>query len=97
MLTKYIITLLKHRTLNVSVKKEKKPPTISYFCPFFAEFRPRLISPVNEVLQKDGLLHVAYETDIYLYGHFSIDVSDNRIILQSSIRYLKDTKRFSSS
>ena len=68
-----------------------------FSCPFFAEFRPRLINSVSEVLQKHGLIHLAYETDTYLYGHFSIDVSDNRIILQSSIRYLKDTKRFSTS
>ena len=66
-------------------------------CTLFAEFRPRLINSVSEVLQKHGLLHLAYKTDIYLYGHYSIDVLDNRNILLSTIKYLKDTKRFSTS
>ena len=76
---------------------EKTTHHFLFSCQFFTEFRPRLINSLSEVLQKHGLIHLANETDTYLYGHFSIDVSDNRIILQSSIRYLKDTKRLSTS
>ena len=68
-----------------------------FSCTLFAEFRPRLANSVSKVLQKHELLHLAYKTDIYLYGHCSIDVLDNRNILLSTIKYLKDTKRFSPS
>ena len=41
-------------------------------------------------------LAIGNQSELYLYGHQSIDVIDNRKILLSTIKYIKDTQHFAT-
>ena len=56
--------------------------------------RATLMSSVIEILRKNNLNQLGNQLQLYLYGHDSISLTDNRNILLSTIRYIKDTKRF---
>ena len=56
--------------------------------------RATLMSSVIEILRKNNLNQLGNQLQLYLYGHDSISLTDNRTILLSTIRYIKDTKRF---
>ena len=73
---------------------------ISHFlfeCPFYAVQRVTLAVNVIDILQRKNLNHLGNQAELYLYGHPSLDLIDNRQILLSTIKYVKDTKRFSTS
>ena len=57
--------------------------------------RVALVNSVNEVLRRNNLDNPNDRVKLYLYGHFSLDILENRIILLSTIRYIKSTNRFS--
>ena len=63
-------------------------------CPFYAIQRMTLAVNVIDILQRKNLSH---KPELYLYGHPSLDLIDNRHILLSIIKYVKDTTRFSTS
>ena len=65
-----------------------------FSCPSYATQRATLMTSVNEILQKNDLDELRNQPQLYLYGHRSINYSDNRKILLSTIRYMKDTRRF---
>ena len=67
-----------------------------FSCPYYATQRATLLTSVNEILQKYNLYDLRNQLQLYLYGHHSIDYSDNRKILLSTIRFMKDTRRFST-
>ena len=67
-----------------------------FFCPRFAIQRATLITKVNEILLKNNLNHLGNQPELYLYGNDSINVADNRKILISTLKYIKDTGRFST-
>ena len=54
-----------------------------------------LVTGVNEILLKNNLNHLENQSQLYLYGHDSINYGDNRNILISTVKYIKDTRRFS--
>ena len=66
-----------------------------FFCPTFSTQRATLVTSVNEVLLKNNLSHLGNELQLYLYGHDSIDYVDNRRIIISTLKYIKDSNRFS--
>ena len=66
-------------------------------CPFYAIQRVTLAVNVIDILQRKNLNHLGNQPELYLYGHPSLDLIDNRQILLSTIKYVKDTKRFSTS
>ena len=71
---------------------------ISHFlftCPFYAAQRVNLAITVIEILQRHNLVYLGNQPELYLYGHHSIDIIDNRKILLSTIKYIKDSQRFS--
>ena len=49
---------------------------------------------VIHILQKNNLNHLANQSDLYLYGHRSLTSVDNRKLLLSTIKYIKDTQYF---
>ena len=51
-------------------------------CPFFAAQRATLAN------------HLGNQSHLYLYGHQTINFADNRKILLSTIKYIKETRRF---
>ena len=60
------------------------------------QFRELAIN-VIDILQRKNLSHLGNQSELYLYGHPSLDLIDNRQILLSTIKYVKDTTRFSTS
>ena len=66
-------------------------------CPFYAIQRVTLAVNVIYILQRKNLNHLGNQPELYLYGHPSLDLIDNRHILLSTIKYVKDTKRLSTS
>ena len=65
-------------------------------CPLFAVQRVTLAVSVIDILTRNNLNHLGNQPELYLYGHFSLDSIDSSQILLSTIKYIKDTKRFSS-
>ena len=57
--------------------------------------RVALLNSVNDVLRRNNLDNPNDRVKLYLYGHFSLDILENRIILLLTIRYIKSTNRFS--
>ena len=75
------------------------PEDINHFffsCPLYTTCRKRLITNVMIILQKYNLNHLENLSSVYLYGHRLIKFVDNRSILLSTIKYLKESRRFST-
>ena len=67
-----------------------------FSCPLYAIQRVILKLSVVNILQKNNQNHSGNQTQVYLYGHRSINPSDNKLILLATIKYIKDTQRFST-
>ena len=67
-----------------------------FVCPTYAIHRATLAVSVIEVLQNNNLNYLGNHVQLYLYGHDSISDIGNRTILLSTIKYIKDTHRFST-
>ena len=65
-------------------------------CPFYAIQRATLADSVRIVLQNNKINYLGSQSKLYLYGHQSINSTDNRKILLSTIKYIKETLRFST-
>ena len=65
-------------------------------CPFFATQRVTLACSAIYILHKNNLVHLGNELPVYLYGNNAMRDDDNKTILKSTIKYIKDTKRFSN-
>ena len=63
-------------------------------CPLFAIQRISLMTQVRSILQKNNLRNKENDPNLYLYGDSSFNIYDNKKILLSTIKYLKETKRF---
>ena len=66
-------------------------------CPLYAIQRVTLAVDVIDILQWKNLSHLGNQSELYFYGHPSLDLVDNRQIILSTIKYVKDTTRFSTS
>ena len=66
-----------------------------FSCPLFITQRTSLITTVNEIAQKNNL-HVINQPHFYLYDHHSLNDSENKKIILSTIKYIKDTRRFTN-
>ena len=67
-----------------------------FSCPNYVTPRATLTSSVINILQKNNLDYLGNQSQLYLYGHPSINSTDNRKLLLSTIKYIKDSLRFSS-
>ena len=65
-------------------------------CPSYAVQRVTLVTSVKEILLKVNLIHLKDHSNLYLYGDPSINYSDNKNIILATIKYIKDTQRFST-
>ena len=63
-------------------------------CPFYDNLRA---APVNDMIQRNSVVLPGNEIDLYLYGHPSLNDSDNNKILSCTIKYLKEIHRFNKS
>ena len=75
--------------MNVSV-------ILVFFCHFYETQRATLVTCVNGILQKYNLDDLGNQSNLYLYGHRDINLIDNRKILLSTIKYIKETRRFTT-
>ena len=67
-----------------------------FFCPSYVTQRATLATSVNEILLKNNLHNLENQSQLYLYGHEPINYAENRNILISTLKYIKDTPRFST-
>ena len=63
-----------------------------FSCSFFTIQRTSLRASVAKILQKYNLNDLINNFRLYLYGHRTINLIDNRIIFLSTIAFIKDTK-----
>ena len=63
-----------------------------FSCPLFITQRTSLITTVNEIVQKNNL-NVINRPYFYLYGHQSLNDSENKKIILSTIKCIKDTRK----
>ena len=54
------------------------------------------MNSIKATLLKGNLIHLEDHSKLYLYGDPSIRNADNKIILLSTIKYIKETQRFST-
>ena len=62
----------------------------------YATQRVTFVSSVNEILQKFNLNYLKNQLQLYLYGYASLNNTENKKIILSTIKYIKDTRRFST-
>ena len=67
-----------------------------FSCSSYPIQKAALVTSVNDILQTNNLDYLENQMQLYLYGHQSINFSDNRKILISTIKNIKDTRRFST-
>ena len=66
-----------------------------FACLQFAIHRVDLAVETTNILRQNNLLNLANNVDLYLYGHPNLTVNDNRQVLLSTIKYIKNSQRFS--
>ena len=68
-------------------------------CPFYNNSRAVMMSSVNEILLKNNLNYPANfpvnELNLFLYGLPAISSSDNCSILMATLKFIKESNRFS--
>ena len=65
------------------------------YCPFYITHRESLTSSVNDILTRNNLTIPQDPTELYLYGHPSLSISENKSILLATTSFIKSTNRFS--
>ena len=65
-------------------------------CMRFEIYRTHLIDNLNNVKERNSHLELVVNVDFLLNGHSRLSFSENKQVLTSTIKYIKDTKRFLS-
>ena len=65
-------------------------------CSYFSNQRQTLLRSVNNILQKYNVYLAFDNYRFFLYGHHLLSQADNRDILHASIKFIKESKRFST-
>ena len=68
-----------------------------FLCSFYDIQRATLLNTVIEIIRKYNLNNLGNQSNLYLYGHRSINLDENRKILLVTINYIKETRRFLTS
>ena len=71
--------------------------TSHYDCQHFSNRRIHLMNSVKSVITNFEPMTDNRKRDIMLYGDSRFDENKNKIILEGTINYLKNSKRFSGS
>ena len=66
------------------------------FCPFYNTQRAVLIRSVNEILLMNNLPQFENQIRLLLYGHDHMKFAENKKILVATLKFIKDTHRFST-
>jgi len=65
-------------------------------CPLYTTQRATLAASVIMILLRYNLNNLGNQERLYLYGHHSINDADNKAILLATIKFIKETNRFSA-
>ena len=65
-----------------------------FLCSYYDIQRATLLTTVIEIIRKYNLNDLGNQSNLYLCGHRSIDLHENRKILPATINYIKETRRF---
>ena len=65
-----------------------------FHCKLYVLQRRNLVNSVTLILRKYVDVNLVENTDLLLYGHPTLSNHDNRLILVSTIKFIKDTGRF---
>ena len=65
-------------------------------CPYYAIEREFMLRSANNIIQNYNLPGVNESLRFYLYGHHLLSEQDNRSVIKATIKFIKDTKRFSN-
>ena len=65
-------------------------------CPLYTAQRATLAASVIVILLRHNLNNLGNQEHLYLYGHHSLNDADNKAILLATIKYIKDTNRFTA-
>ena len=65
-------------------------------CPVYAIQRATLAASVKNILQKNNLNYLGNNSKLYLYGHPSLNSTENKKIILATIKYIKESLRFSN-
>mgnify|MGYP001229386678 FL=1 len=64
-------------------------------CPLYNTHRAVLTTNVNEIINRNNLVIPDSYVTLLLYGHSSLQSSENRRILLETLKYIKTSLRFS--
>ena len=67
-----------------------------FLCSIFDDQRAILIASVTGILQKYNLENLSQQSHLYLYGNKTISFIDNKQIILNTIKFIKETRRFTS-
>ena len=67
-----------------------------FSCSLYTNLGATLVTSVNGILHRVNLNRLENQSQLHLYGDSSINSSDNKIIILSTIKYMKETRRFST-
>ena len=67
-----------------------------FSCPVYAIQRATLAASVKNILQKNNLNYLGNNSKLYLYGHPSLNSTENKKIILATIKYMKESLRFSN-
>ena len=66
-------------------------------CPLHTDHRTVLISNVEEILSRNNLNLVSINSvDLFLYGHPSLNLTDNQKVIRATLEFIEGTNRFVS-
>ena len=66
-----------------------------FSCPLYARQRAKLAATTLTILTPMNINHFANSESLYLYGHARLSDAENKNIINVTITYIKETKRFS--
>ena len=66
-----------------------------FSCPLYATPRAELLNSVTNILIMNNLEHLSENVEMYLYGHASLHAAENKAIIIATIKFIKESKRFS--
>ena len=70
-------------------------PHFLFTCNAHNVVRLSLRTAVMDILLPNNIQHLISNTELYLYGHSSLTVIENKNILLSTIKFIKESNRFS--
>ena len=63
-------------------------------CPLFSDERETLLLSIDDLLNRVNLPGIRDQYLFFFYGNHRLNNADNRFTLLSTIKFIKDTKRF---